>query len=711
MTARKIGWLLVALLTASSVAGLAWVAFHRKARMRAVVQPSEPTKRKPTPYEVTQVVFDGGLSNGWRDRGWAPHELGDAGPARIRFSDFGSVILQHEPLQTPFGALVFRFQAPASWPAFLRVSLKYKQFDERVFPPVSLGPEQVAELGDGWNEAFIPWPALNPSGKPFDRIAIEASRLVGSDWVLIDHVVLTKPDAATQAGTSLARDERFIVDCNKPPVPISPLIYGIANGSPGLGETAHRVGGNTSTRLNWDIGNIWNTGSDWYFENVEGSKTGLLDWLDEGRAAGIKMAVTVPMIGWVAKDTTAVGFPISRFGPQRAQDPGRGAGDGYRPDGTPLAPDPPTTTSVAVPPDTVRRWITNLRRRDAGQSSGVWMYILDNEPDLWHATHRDVHPDPVGYDELLDRTLRYGAAIRESDPDALIAGPASWGWTGYFYSAKDSVTGVREHADRRAHGDVPLLAWYLRSLAEHEKRTGVRLLDVLDVHFYPQADGVYGKGGRTDPETAALRLRSTRALWDVTYRDESWIDKTVYLVPRLKELVSQNYPDRGISIGEWSFGAEDHMSGALAIAESLGRFGQFGVTSAFYWFGIPPETPAFQAFRAFRNFDGKGGRFLDLSIPTQGPPGVSLFASRDTSGSHIVAVALNLDPTYQVHAEVDLSSCGGAGARRVFTYTPGMTGLSEQGATNAASDTSARVTLPPYSINVIDITTRDRPKR
>src|SRR5436189_209401 len=86
-----------------------------------------------------------------------------------------------------------------------------------------------------------------------------------------------------------------------------------------------------------------------------------------------------------------------------------------------------------------------------------------------------------------------------------------------------------------------------------------------------------------------------------------------------------------------------------------------------------PRPPPFQAFRAFRNFDGKGGRFLDLSIPTQGPAGVSLFASRDTGGSHIVAVALNLDPTYQVHAELDLSSCGGAGARRVYTYTPGMT--------------------------------------
>jgi hypothetical protein len=429
------------------------------------------------------------------------------------------------------------------------------------------------------------------------------------------------------------------------------------------------------------------------------------------------------MIGWVAKDAISVGFPSSRFGPQRAEDPNRQAGDGYRKDGTPVVPGPPSSTSIAVPPETVRSWIAKVRQRDgdAGRR-GVWMYILDNEPDLWHITHRDVHPDPIGYDELLDRTVRYGTAIREADPEAVIAGPASWGWNGYFYSAKDAAVGIREHPDRRAHGDVPLLAWYLRSLAEHEKKTGVRLLDVIDVHFYPQRDGIYGKGARTDPETSALRLRSTRALWDVNYRDESWIDKPIYLLPRLKDWISGNYPDRGISIGEWSFGAEDHMSGGLAIAEALGRFGQAGITSAFYWFEIKPDTPAFRAFSAYRNFDGKGGRFLDFSIPAQGPPGrassaVSLFASRDAEGTRIVAVALNLDPTTKFEAELDLSSCGGIASRRVFSYTGGSAGLTEVGAAPAeasppaGADRKTRVALPPYSINVIEVTAKNPPKR
>jgi hypothetical protein len=711
MTARKLGWFAVALLISGSIAGLAWVAVRRAARAQRVDGSSTATKRTPKSYEVAETVFEGGLASGWKDWGSAPHELKDAGPARIRFSDFGGIILQHDQIQARYGALVFRFQAPPSWGNFLQVSLKFKQFDEKVFPPVAVQSENVAELGDGWSEVFVPWRALNPSGKPFDRITIEGRKIVASDWVLLDHVVLTKPDAASEGAMPAAREEKLVVDCNKPATPISPMIYGIANAAQGLGETAHRVGGNTTTRFNWDLG-VWNTGSDWYFENVVGSTNGIYEWLDDAAAKKIKMAVTVPTIGWVAKDDVSVGFPISKFGAQRAQDPNRQAGDGHRPDGTPIAPDSPTITSVAVPPETTRSWIVKLRQREAG-GGGAWMYILDNEPDLWHVTHRDVHPEPVGYDELLDRTIRYGTAIREADPNALIAGPASWGWTGYFYSAKDAVNGVRDHADRRAHGEVPLLAWYLRSLAEHEKKTGVRVLDVLDVHFYPQADGIYGKGARTDAEGSALRLRSTRALWDVAYRDESWIDKPVYLLPRLKELVAQNYPDRGVSIGEWSFGAEDHMSGGLAIAEALGRFAQFGITSAFYWFEIKQGTPAFQAFRAFRNFDGKGGRFLDASIPTQGAQGISLFASRDATGSHIVAIALNLDPTSAVEADVDLSSCGGVAGARVFAYEAGSTGFVEgkPPPSAPAGSPSAKIVLAPYSMNVIDVTTKTPPSQ
>src|SRR5258707_13851600 len=108
------------------------------------------------------------------------------------------------------------------------------------------------------------------------------------------------------------------------------------------------------------------------------------------------MAVTVPMIGWVAKDTTSVGFPVSKFGAQRARDPGRPeAGDGSRPDGAPLAPGPPTTTSIAAPPEVIRRWIDTIRQKPSTRGARCAdIYILFNEPGLCTTTNLDIRLEP-----------------------------------------------------------------------------------------------------------------------------------------------------------------------------------------------------------------------------------------------------------------------------------------------------------------------------
>jgi hypothetical protein len=338
----------------------------------------------------------------------------------------------------------------------------------------------------------------------------------------------------------------------------------------------------------------------------------------------------------------------------------------------------------------------------AGRRS-VYEYILDNEPMLWHATHRDVHPDPVGYDELFDRTIQYAGAIREGDPDALIAGPAEWGWSGYFYSALD-LAGAGHRADRLAHGDVPLVAWYLRKLHEHEQKTGTRLLDVFDLHYYPQASNVYAGGiGGSDRETQLLRLRSTRSLWDPSYVDESWIKDTIRLLPRMREWVDTNYPGRGISIGEWNFGGEKDITGALATAEVLGRFAQFGVTSAFYWTAPPWGSPSSVAFLAYRNFDGKGGHFLDWYVPTSSPDGVSLFVSRDSDGKHVVVVAINMSPSAPVVADLDLIGCGTIASWQTYAYTNGSPGLAVQASSAPDAGAAGEWPLPPWSIAVLDI--------
>ena len=671
--------------------------------------------RRLSAEEVALTIFEArtGLAKTWNDYGWSKRTIAAGNPAVVDFSGYGGWVLASREMKPAFGGLLLRMRASPAAKDFLEVRLGSGR--DEVFPAVRVGPEHRVDAAGGWTEILLPMRELNPQSAPFDRFRLFAWRNVSAAGTEIERIALTAPPRGSvpKEPSTPARPTASEVDCTAPGTAISPLIYGLAARRPDgagvdhgwdTGTTARRWGGNPTSRFNWELGNAWNTGDDWFFRNVS-IGVGRVD--DQVLALGLQhhaaTALTVPTIGWVAKDTTSYSFPVSVFGSQDQVAPELSdAGNGRRGQKD-LAPGPPSRTSVPAPPEFIGRWIADIRERDKGRGRSLHMVILDNEPALWNSTHRDVHPEPVGYDELLERLIAYGTAVRKADPEVVIAGPASWGWPEYHYSAKDTAAGYLLRPDRRAHGDEPLLPWLLGKLREHREKTGVRILDVVDVHFYPQAKGVgIGTKGATDAATAALRLRSTRALWDPLYIDESWIGEPVRLIPRLRDWIKKKDPGLGISIGEYNFGAEEHMSGGLALAEALGHFGAEGVTSAFYWTSPPRNSPAFHAFRAFRNFDGRGGRFLDVSLPVRADGDVSLFASRDPGRTRLVVVLLNRSASTPAALTLHARGCRLQGPVRSFAYAGGEAGLSERPALQPQRASTVELVLPPWSMTVLE---------
>src|SRR4029077_20994468 len=129
--------------------------------------------------------------------------------------------------------------------------------------------------------------------------------------------VSATPQVTTEATARAApkKSVRARLVCDAKAVRISPFIYGIAFGEkewPGLGATARRWGGNPNTRYNWE-NHCGSAASDWFFENRCGSS--YTDFLVDSAAHHAVSAVTIPMIGWVAKDGTSYSFPVSVFGP------------------------------------------------------------------------------------------------------------------------------------------------------------------------------------------------------------------------------------------------------------------------------------------------------------------------------------------------------------------------------------------------------------
>ena len=176
------------------------------------------------------------------------------------------------------------------------------------------------------------------------------------------------------------------------------------------------------------------------------------------------------------------------------------------------------------------------------------------------------------------------------------------------------------------------------------------MIDVLDLHWYPEARGGNKRisGDEAAPEVAAARIQAPRSLWDPGYTEQSWIAKDstrgpIRLLPRVREQIEKKYPGTKLAITEYYYGGGADISGALAQADVLGIFGREGIFAAALWHLGRTQDPFIRAaFAMYRDIDGKGGAFGPTSLAVTGgePASVSLYASQDGS-KRMVLVAIN----------------------------------------------------------------------
>ncbi len=430
---------------------------------------------------------------------------------------------------------------------------------------------------------------------------------------------------------------------------INPLIFGVS-GSPDLSQLAYplvRWGGNSTTRYNWQA-DVHNTASDWFFMNIpDGNGTASASSVEalvaSTLAAGAQPLLTLSTIGWMPKSVQQKhwSFSVAKYGPQLVTecsyfgssppawctaDAGNGRCNpaqnqtGYCNSAGDIVGNDPLDTSDVSTAQTQTGWMAHLQQRFGSAAyGGVRYYALDNEPMLWNSTHRDVHPNPLTYDEIWQRTVTYASAIKAQDPAARILGPVTWGYCDLFGSAADDCL---DGSDRAAHGGVPFVQWYLQQVCSYQAAHGVRLVDYLDLHYYPQGDGVVDfsdpPNGSETATVSARRLRSLKELHDPAWDSESWLSdlgntapwhySRPGLIPRVRAWIDASCPGTGLSISEYNWGADNGASSALAQAEALAIFAREGVDMAARW--IAPATGSLveRAFRLYLDFDGNGAR-------------------------------------------------------------------------------------------------------
>jgi hypothetical protein len=182
-------------------------------------------------------------------------------------------------------------------------------------------------------------------------------------------------------------------------------------------------------------------------------------------------------------------------------------------------------------------------------------------------------------------------------------------------------------------------------------------MDAIDLHWYPEATG--GGVRITDTSnlaansaaTAAARVQAPRSLWDPTYTETSWITGccsggAIKLLPRVQRDINDFKPNTKIAITEYNYGGGNHISGAIAQADTLGIFAEQNVYAATLW---PLQNDADSqfiegAFKMYENYNGTGGKIGDTSVASNSSnlSQTSIHASVDSSNpNRMVVVAIN----------------------------------------------------------------------
>ncbi|KAK7045800.1 hypothetical protein VNI00_007202 [Paramarasmius palmivorus] len=480
---------------------------------------------------------------------------------------------------------------------------------------------------------------------------------------------------------------------------INPYIYGVnfptsADYIKTLGVTISRWGGNAVTAYN-PSGDFTNAGADWYFENRGSDNAD--EWLAWVHGAGSDTLLTVPALDWVSKDESSYSFPKTVYPDQDSFDPYKAdAGNGKFTNGTMVPPTDPTLAYTTWNAALAKQWLSGLKNKPA-------LVAIDNEIEIASATHYDMHPEPIDYDEELQRVIDFATAAKEAIPDVQVAAPSTCAWWFYW-------TSVVGWDDTAAHGNVDFLPWFLQQMAKHDQSTGSRLLDYLDIHYYFAPDT-----SANDVAAKALRLRATRSLWvspflhvyplqithvtlcllgyilrgrildwDIGTQNHQPDATIVKLIPRMQALIAENYPGTKLSISEWNGMNDQDVTGGLATADALGIFGKYGVDAATYWVTPDALAPAGLAYWLYRGYGTTfGSSSVQVTLANPDPDTIGVYAATDDG---------KLTPAHPSHMNLSDVPSGSYFLR----HFGGAAGIAKW-QTTVTLEASDYIVVPPYT--------------
>ena len=208
-----------------------------------------------------------------------------------------------------------------------------------------------------------------------------------------------------------------------------------------------------------------------------------------------------------------------------------------------------------------------------GLNSGNFRYWnMDNEPEIWNGTHDDVMPTQQAATAFMTNYFAVAKKARALYPGIKLCGPVTaneWQW--YKWGSESLNINGKYYC---------WLEYFIKRVADEQKTTGIKLLDVVDIHWYPgesadadvlQLHRVFYDKSYIYP--GANGVKSINGGWDTSQTKE-------YIFQRINDWLTTHFgSNHGITIGmsESGINSTNANVNSVLYASMLGTFANNGV--------------------------------------------------------------------------------------------------------------------------------------
>jgi hypothetical protein len=213
--------------------------------------------------------------------------------------------------------------------------------------------------------------------------------------------------------------------------------------------------------------------------------------------------------------------------------------------------------------------------------NNILFWSMDNEPDIWNSTHDDVMKTQPSAEAFMQLYFTVAKKARAKFPNIKLTGPvpaSEWQW--YSWNNSKITVGPKSYV---------WLEFFIKRISEEQTASGIRLLDVLDIHSYPnesndsdivQLHRIYFDSTYVYPGANGVKTTAASG-WDNTITNEN-------IFGRCNKWLNQYMgPNHGVtcSVSEYGFTNNNASVTSVSYGSVIGTFADNGVDffTPWYW--------------------------------------------------------------------------------------------------------------------------------